>query len=70
MPFRWLLDRLAERVSELPGAQLASAQLAQLLFIQILRAHLAALAQALSATRASSCNAPDERRSGTCLASR
>lgn len=41
--FRWLLDRLAEeRVSELPGTQLASAQLAQLLFIQILRAHLAA----------------------------
>jgi len=41
--FRWLLNRLAEeRVSQLPGAQLASAQLAQLLFIEILRAHLAA----------------------------
>ena len=40
--FRWLLDRLAEeRASDLPGAKLASAQLAQLLFIQILRAHLA-----------------------------
>ena len=40
--FRWLLDRLAEeRASSLPGAELASAQLAQLLFIQILRAHLA-----------------------------
>jgi AraC-like DNA-binding protein len=39
--FRWLLDQLVEeRASELPGAQLASAQLAQLLFIQILRAHL------------------------------
>jgi AraC-like DNA-binding protein len=39
--FRWLLDQLAsERAGELPGAQLASAQLAQLLFIQILRAHL------------------------------
>lgn len=40
--FRWLLDRLVEeRVSNLPGAELASAQLAQLLFIQILRTHLA-----------------------------
>ena len=39
--FRWLLDRLVEeRSAGLPGAQLASAQLAQLLFIQILRAHL------------------------------
>ena len=39
--FRWLLDQLVEeRASELPGAQLASAQLAQLLFVQILRAHL------------------------------
>jgi AraC-like DNA-binding protein len=39
--FRWLLDQLVEeRATELPGAQLASAQLAQLLFIQILRAHL------------------------------
>ncbi len=40
--FRWLLDRLVEeRASDLPGAELASTQLAQLLFIQILRAHLA-----------------------------
>lgn len=39
--FRWLLDQLVEeRAGVLPGAQLASAQLAQLLFIQILRAHL------------------------------
>ncbi|TCR63683.1 AraC family transcriptional regulator [Bosea sp. BK604] len=39
--FRWLLDQLVEeRASDLPGAPLASAQLAQLLFIQILRAHL------------------------------
>lgn len=39
--FRWLLDQLvAERAAEQPGTQLASAQLAQLLFIQILRAHL------------------------------
>ena len=39
--FRRLLDQLMEeRASELPGSQLASAQLAQLLFIQILRAHL------------------------------
>lgn len=40
--FRWLLDRLVEeQASCLPGAELASAQLAQLLFIQILRTHLA-----------------------------
>lgn len=39
--FRWLLDQLVEeRAAGLPGAQLATAQLAQLLFIQILRAHL------------------------------
>lgn len=39
--FRWLLDQLMqERARELPGGQLATAQLAQLLFIQILRAHL------------------------------
>ncbi|MFB6451316.1 AraC family transcriptional regulator [Bradyrhizobium tunisiense] len=38
---RWILDRLVEeRASARPGAQLASAQLAQLLFIQILRAHV------------------------------
>lgn len=39
--FRWLLDQLVEeRAAELPGALLVSAQLSQLLFIQILRAHL------------------------------
>jgi AraC-like DNA-binding protein len=39
--FRWLLDQLViERSSAEPGARLAAAQLAQLLFIQILRAHL------------------------------
>lgn len=39
--FRWLLDQLVEeRSADLPGAQLVSAQLSQLLFIQILRAHL------------------------------
>jgi len=39
--FRWLLDQLVEeRASGQPGTQLVSAQLAQLLFIQILRAHL------------------------------
>jgi len=39
--FRWLLDRLIEeRDAGQPGAQLASAQLTQLLFIQILRSHL------------------------------
>lgn len=39
--FRWLLDRLVEeKTSDLPGAPLVAAQLAQLLFIQILRAHL------------------------------
>ncbi len=38
---RWLVDQLAaEQAAEQPGAQLASAQLTQLLFIQILRAHL------------------------------
>lgn len=38
----WLLDQLvAERAAGQPGSQLASAQLSQLLFIQILRAHLA-----------------------------
>ncbi|MBS0430660.1 MAG: AraC family transcriptional regulator [Proteobacteria bacterium] len=41
--FRWLLQELVqERAAGLPGTQLASAQLAQLLFIQILRAHLQA----------------------------
>ena len=38
---RWLLDQLVrERAADLPGAGIASAQLAQLIFIQILRAHL------------------------------
>jgi AraC-like DNA-binding protein len=38
---RWVLDQLvAERRAPQPGSQLASAHLAQLLFIQILRAHL------------------------------
>jgi AraC-like DNA-binding protein len=38
---RWLLDQFVrERAAELPGAALASAQLAQLMFVQILRAHL------------------------------
>jgi AraC-like DNA-binding protein len=37
----WLIDQLVrERVAELPGSSLASAQLAQLMFIQIVRAHL------------------------------
>jgi AraC-like DNA-binding protein len=39
---QWLLDQLVrERTGELPGASLASTQLAQLIFVQILRAHLA-----------------------------
>jgi AraC-like DNA-binding protein len=39
--FRWVLAQLVEeQATGLPGSQLASAQLAQLLFIQILRAHL------------------------------
>ncbi|WP_210290669.1 AraC family transcriptional regulator [Rhizobium sp. BK650] len=38
---RWILDQLVnERASAEPGTRLACAQLAQLLFIQILRAHL------------------------------
>jgi AraC-like DNA-binding protein len=38
---RWLLDQLMqERAAAEPGAQVASAQLSQLLFVQILRAHL------------------------------
>jgi len=42
-PLRWLLDQLfQEQVGERPGASLASAQLAQLIFIQILRVHLEA----------------------------
>lgn len=39
--FRWLLDRLNdERRSALPGAGLAAGQLAQLLFIEVMRAHI------------------------------
>ncbi len=39
--FRWLLDQLVtERTCDQPGGLLASAHLAQLLFIQILRAHI------------------------------
>ncbi|MCE4058673.1 AraC family transcriptional regulator [Pandoraea sputorum] len=39
--FRWLLEQLvAERAHDLPGASLVAGQLAQMLFIQILRAHL------------------------------
>jgi len=41
MSFRWLLDQLVEeRAADRPGTQLVAAQLAQLLFIQVLRAHL------------------------------
>ncbi len=39
---QWLLDQLVrERAADLPGASLVSAQLAQLMFVQILRVHLA-----------------------------
>jgi AraC-like DNA-binding protein len=39
--FGWLLNRLVEETAgDLPGAQLASSHLAQLLFTQILRSHL------------------------------
>lgn len=39
--FRWLLDRLVEeRSTEQPGSLLAAEQIAQLLFIQVLRARL------------------------------
>lgn len=39
--FRWLMDQLvAENADALPGKQLVSAQLTQLLFVQILREHL------------------------------
>ncbi|WP_224367443.1 AraC family transcriptional regulator [Hyalangium versicolor] len=38
---QWLLDQLIrEQSAELPGASIASAQLAQLMFVQILRVHL------------------------------
>lgn len=37
----WLIEQLIhEQVAELPGASLVSAQLAQLMFVQIVRAHL------------------------------
>jgi AraC-like DNA-binding protein len=37
----WLINQLVrEQTAELPGASLASAQLAQLMFVQIVRAHL------------------------------
>lgn len=40
---RWLIDALVrEQSSDEPGAQAASAQLAQLIFVHVLRAHLAA----------------------------
>jgi hypothetical protein len=39
---RWIVEQIIEeRISTLPGTSIASLQLAQLLFIQILRAHLA-----------------------------
>jgi AraC-like DNA-binding protein len=38
----WLLDQIVqERAADLPGARIASAQLAQLMFVQLLRAHRA-----------------------------
>ncbi len=38
---QWLLDQLVrERTADLPGAGVATSQLAQLMFVQILRAHL------------------------------
>lgn len=38
----WLLEQIVqERAADLPGARVASAQLAQLMFVQLLRAHLA-----------------------------
>lgn len=41
-PIHWILDRLvAERDAALPGMEAASAQLAQLMLIEILRAHIA-----------------------------
>lgn len=39
---QWILDQLVrERMNEFPGSTVASSQLAQLMFVQILRAHLA-----------------------------
>jgi AraC-like DNA-binding protein len=41
-PLRWIVEQLhEEQTSTVPGARIASGQLAQLLFIQTLRAHLA-----------------------------
>jgi AraC-like DNA-binding protein len=41
-PLRWIIEQiLHERSSTLPGSSLASAQLAQLMFVQVLRAYLA-----------------------------
>jgi AraC-like DNA-binding protein len=41
-PLRWIVEQIfQEQSSTLPGAGVVSAQLAQLLFVQILRAHLA-----------------------------
>ena len=41
-PLRWIVEQLVEeRDSSIPGARVASAQLAQLLFVQVLRAHIA-----------------------------
>ena len=41
LPLRWLLDQLvSERANALPGAAIASVYLAQMMFVQILRAHL------------------------------
>lgn len=45
-PLRWLLEQLVrERLDGRPGALLATDQLAQLMFVQILRVHLASVAQ-------------------------
>lgn len=42
---QWILDQLVrERMNEFPGSTLASSQLAQLMFVQLLRAHLASSA--------------------------
>ncbi|MGX1305773.1 AraC-like DNA-binding protein [Amorphus suaedae] len=41
-PIRWLLDQLmAERAAAAPGADIARAQIAQLMFVHLIRAHLA-----------------------------
>lgn len=44
-PLRWLVEQLvSERDSTVPGSRLATAQLAQLLYTQVLRAHLSTAA--------------------------